>query len=58
MNPAFRQTGNAVPPVMAKAIAVQMMKVLAHAGEEEMVDEPRRKTAVVSWRDPETLRYT
>jgi DNA (cytosine-5)-methyltransferase 1 len=47
MNPAFRQIGNSVPPLMAKAIAVQMMKAIAQAGEEEMTDEPRRKTAAV-----------
>lgn len=47
MNPAFRQIGNAVPPLMAKAIAVQMMKSIAPAWE-EAVDEPRRKTAAVS----------
>lgn len=35
MNPAFRQIGNAVPPLLGKAVADQMMKVLksASAGE-------------------------
>src|SRR5204863_2723877 len=28
MNPAFRQIGNAVPPLMAKALATEMMKTL------------------------------
>jgi site-specific DNA-cytosine methylase len=28
MNAALRQIGNAVPPLMAKAIAVEMMKAL------------------------------
>ena len=47
MNPAFRQIGNSVPPLMAKAIAVQMMKTIAQV-REEAADEPRRKTAAVS----------
>ena len=29
MNPAFRQIGNAVPPLMARALAVTMMKAVA-----------------------------
>ena len=28
MNPAFKQIGNAVPPLMAKAVAAVMMKQL------------------------------
>jgi DNA (cytosine-5)-methyltransferase 1 len=47
MNPAFRQIGNSVPPLIAKAIAGQMMKAIAQAWE-ETADEPRRKTAAVS----------
>jgi DNA (cytosine-5)-methyltransferase 1 len=46
MNPAFRQIGNSVPPLMAKAIAVQMMKSIAQA--REAADEPCRQTAAVS----------
>jgi len=46
MNPAFRQIGNSVPPLMAKAIAVQMMKTIARAWE-EVADEACRKTAAV-----------
>jgi DNA (cytosine-5)-methyltransferase 1 len=46
MNPAFRQIGNSVPPLMAKAIATQMMKVITQVSED--ADEPRRKTAAVS----------
>jgi DNA (cytosine-5)-methyltransferase 1 len=35
MNPAFRQIGNAVPPLLGKAVAMEMMQVLrtASAGE-------------------------
>ena len=47
MNPAFRQIGNAVPPLIAKAIALQMLTVLTETWEEE-ADEPRRATAAVS----------
>jgi DNA (cytosine-5)-methyltransferase 1 len=47
MNPAFRQIGNSVPPLMAKAIAAQMMKAFAQE-REETADEPYRKTAAVS----------
>jgi DNA (cytosine-5)-methyltransferase 1 len=46
MNPAFRQIGNSVPPLIAKAIATTMMKVLTRR-EEEIADDPRRKTAAV-----------
>ena len=34
MNPAFRQIGNSVPPLMAKAIAAQMMKAIVQEREE------------------------
>jgi DNA (cytosine-5)-methyltransferase 1 len=47
MNPAFRQIGNAVPPLLAKAVAAHMMKTLKQA-DRETADEPRRAAAAVS----------
>lgn len=35
MNPAFRQIGNAVPPLMSKAVAEQMMRTLTAVGHGE-----------------------
>lgn len=46
MNPAFRQIGNAVPPLLAKSLATQMMKAL-RGEERETADEPRREAAAV-----------
>ncbi len=46
MNPAFRQIGNAVPPLMARAIAATMMKAIAEV-REEIANEPRRETTAV-----------
>lgn len=46
MNPAFRQIGNAVPPLLAKAVA-QVMRETLSAAAEEAFNEPVRTAAAV-----------
>lgn len=49
MNPAFKQIGNAVPPLMAKALADHMMQTIKQAiTQKDAADEPRRAAAAVS----------
>jgi DNA (cytosine-5)-methyltransferase 1 len=46
MNPAFRQIGNAVPPLVALALAKEMRSALSPGAEEAMDGYPRTAAAV------------
>lgn len=46
MNPSFRQIGNAVPPLMARALAARIMETLCPSQKESLDGYPRAAAAV------------
>ena len=48
MNQAFRQIGNAVPPLMAKAIAAEMMKTIRASANAHLTQPPRQIAAAAA----------
>ena len=48
MNQAFRQIGNAVPPLMARAIAVEMMRTIQPAASAHLTQQQPCRTSVAA----------
>lgn len=48
MNQAFRQIGNAVPPLMAKAIAMEMMTTIRASASADLTQPPRQVAATAA----------
>ena len=58
MNPAFRQIGNAVPPLMAKCLADQIMQALCSASMRRKTDRRARSRVInqLLVQNPDALR--